>query len=299
MDKNGRQPSHEGDAVSGWSRRKFASFAAITVLLGLAVSLGAVELFLRYHDRQIAHSEHMEPGLIGYNAELGWQLTPGWSGTHHHYDYDVEYNIDANGFRVDPQAGKTGSRVAVLGDSFTFGLGVANDETFVSRLNAENETRQNYLNLSVPGYSTDQELLLFKKTANPSSLMLSCSWSTWRMTCLIINAPSPCRQTMPSPTSGLIPTGSWCWKTRRYRLPLNPLPPATPGWPRWCWVIRSQSPPCSTRTLGRLHIARHLGLFQQQGRVEESIFQARFDSYITLFLALVDSLHESQPGNGC
>ena len=143
--------------------------------LASSVSLVAVEFVLRYQDRLIAHSEHMEPGLIRYNADLGWQLTPGWSGVHHHYDYDVEYDIDASGFRVDPHAGKTGSRVAVLGDSFTFGLGVANDETFVSRLNAGSDDRRQYLNLGVPGYSTDQELLLLRKTGKalkPDSVLL-------------------------------------------------------------------------------------------------------------------------------
>ena len=165
MDKHGRQSSREqGDAVSGWSRRRYACFAAITILLGLAVSLGVVELVLRYQDRLIAQSEHMQPGLIGYNSDLGWQLMPGWSGTHHHYDYEVVYDIDASGLRLAPQAQMTGSRVAVLGDSFTFGLGVANDETFVARLNAMSDGRLHYLNLGVPGYSTDQEWLLLQKT---------------------------------------------------------------------------------------------------------------------------------------
>jgi hypothetical protein len=162
--KHGRQSSREVNAVSGWSRRKYGFFAAITILLGLAVSIGAVELLLRYQDRLITHSEHMEPGLIGYHADLGWQLTPGWSDVHHHYDFDAVYDIDASGFRIDPNAAGTGLRVAVLGDSFTFGLGVANDENFVARLNAESDGRLHYLNLGVPGYSTDQELLLLKKT---------------------------------------------------------------------------------------------------------------------------------------
>ncbi len=281
MDKNDRQSSREGDAVSGWSRRKFASFAAITVLLGLAVSLGAVELFLRYHDRQIAHSEHMEPGLIGYDAELGWQLTPGWSGAHHHYDYEVEYDIDANGFRVDPHAETTGPRVAVLGDSFTFGLGVANDETFVSRLNAENETRQNYLNLSVPGYSTDQELLLFRKTAEsikPEVVLLV----VYLANDLFDNKrPFPLQADHAKPYFRLN-------TDRQLVLENTPVPLVTKSAAARNAglaevVLGDQKPtaPLLTRTLGRLHIARHLGLFQQPGSVDERIFQTRFDGYIS------------------
>ena len=293
MDKNGRQSSHEGDAVSGWSRRKFASFAAITVLLGLAVSLGAVEIFLRYHDRQIADSEHMEPGLIGYDADLGWQLTPGWSGTHHHYDYDVEYDIDANGFRVDPHAGTTGPRVAVLGDSFTFGLGVANDETFVSRLNAENETRQNYLNLSVPGYSTDQELLLFRKTADsvmPEVVLLV----VYLANDLFDNKrPFPLQADHAKPYFRLDTHGQLVLENTPVPFVSKSAAARNAGLAEV--VLGDQKPitPLLTRTLGRLHIARHLGLFQRPGSVDERIFQTRFDGYIALFLALTDALADS------
>ena len=293
MNKNGRQSSHEGDAVSRWSRRKFASFAAITVLLGLTISLGAVELFLRYHDRQIAHSEHMEPGLIGYNAELGWQLTPGWSGAHHHYDYDVEYNIDANGFRIDPHARKTGLRVALLGDSFTFGLGVANDNTFVARLNAGSDNPLHYLNLGVPGYSTDQELLLLKKTGQsikPDIVLLVAYLAN---DLFDNNRPFPLQADHAKPYFRLD-------THRQLVLENTPVPLATKsatardtGLAEVVLGDEKPTAPLSTRTLGQLHIARHLGLFQQPGSIDERIFQTRFDGYIALFLALTDALADS------
>ena len=293
MDKHGRQSSREGESVSGWSRRKYASFAAITILLGLAVSLGAVELLLRYHDWLIAHSEHMEPGLIGYNADLGWQLTPGWSGVHHHYDYDAVYDIDASGFRVDPQAGEKGPRVAVLGDSFTFGLGVANDETFVARLNAESDGRLHYLNLGVPGYSTDQELLLLKKTGRaikPDIVLLVVYLAN---DLFDNNRPFPLQADHAKPYFRLD-------THRQLVLENTPVPLATksaaarntgladvvPGAER-------PTPPLLTRTLGQLRIAHRLGIFQQPVSIDEGLFQARFDRYIALFLALTDALEGS------
>ena len=44
-----------------------------------------------------------------------------------------------------------------------------------------------------------------------------------------------------------------------------------------------------TQTLGWLHIALRLGLFQRQSIVPEAILQERFDPAIRLFLALVDA----------
>ena len=293
MDKHGRQSSPAGDAVSGWSRQKYASFAVVTILLGLAVSLVAVELLLRYQHRQIAHSEHMEPGLIGYNAELGWQLTPGWSGTHHHYDYDVVYDIDASGLRLDPQAQKTGSRVAALGDSFTFGLGVANDETFVARLNTMSDGRLHYLNLGVPGYSTDQEWLLLKKTGKaikPDIVLLV----VYLANDLFDNSrPFPLQADHAKPYFRLD-------TDRQLHLENTPVPLETKsaaarntGLADIVLGDKKPSAPLLTRTLGQLRIARRLGIFQQPGSLDEGIFQVRFDPYIALFLALTDALADS------
>jgi hypothetical protein len=102
----------------------------------------------------------MDPGLLRYHPELGWTLTPNWRGRHRHHDFDVGYSINAEGFRGwFPPIDGARRRVAVLGDSFTFGLGVEDGETFVSRLN-EIDPGTVYLNFGVPGYSTDQELQL-------------------------------------------------------------------------------------------------------------------------------------------
>jgi hypothetical protein len=145
------------------SGKRYYLLALLTVLLSTAATLIAVELFLRYQDGRIARCEHMQPGLIGFDPQLGWKLTPGWTGRHRHHDFDVSYRIAATGFRHDVrQAQRPGPRVAVLGDSFTFGLGVDDDETFVSLLNAGGTHTGRFINRGVPGYSTDQELIQFR-----------------------------------------------------------------------------------------------------------------------------------------
>jgi lysophospholipase L1-like esterase len=55
-------------------------------------------------------------------------------------------------------------RVVVLGDSIAFGLGVSDDETFSSRLDAR-ENSIEVANLAVQGYGPDQELLVLERDA--------------------------------------------------------------------------------------------------------------------------------------
>jgi lysophospholipase L1-like esterase len=141
-------------------------FIFLSLIISLSFSLIIAEWVLRYQRQSIEHeintSERMEPGMILYDAQLGWKLKPYWSGKHHHYDYDVTYDIDRDGFR---ESGIRRENVdyAVVGDSFSFGLGVNDDQTFTALLNANGEEKNIFRNYSVPGYSTDQQLLLLDR----------------------------------------------------------------------------------------------------------------------------------------
>lgn len=145
-------------------RRKQLAFRVTAVLLGLVVAFAVTELILRYRDNRIrASGVYDPPNLFRYDAELGWALTPSWHGTHRHYDYKAEYSINELGFREDAKlpGSRRGRLHAVVGDSFTFGLGVGEGETFVTRLNEAGTN--SYVNFSIPGYSTDQEALLIEQ----------------------------------------------------------------------------------------------------------------------------------------
>lgn len=74
----------------------------------------------------------------------------------------VTYHTDAGGFRVQPpvEAGPNTRRVLCLGDSYTFGLAVADDQTYPCHL--QNILRERGLDVAVsnrgiPGYNTMQE----------------------------------------------------------------------------------------------------------------------------------------------
>lgn len=139
-------------------------FRVVAVLLGLVVTLIVVEVFLRIRtQRSQASGVYDPPNLFRYDPRLGWALTPGWRGTHRHYDYLASYTINNLGFRNDLgfPGQRRGKLHAVLGDSFTFGLGVNDAETFVHRL--DESGANTFLNFAIPGYSTDQETLLLEQ----------------------------------------------------------------------------------------------------------------------------------------
>jgi lysophospholipase L1-like esterase len=67
-----------------------------------------------------------------------------------HYEYSHIAHIDhLGGRRSAEDLPVDGLRIPFLGDSFTFGVGVADEETFVSRMNQESKTV--LVNLGVPG----------------------------------------------------------------------------------------------------------------------------------------------------
>lgn len=118
------------------------------------------ELLLRVFAASVSAPESMDPGLIQYHSRYGWRLSPNWQGDHHHVDYDVTYKIDALGFRASNSlAVAEAPLVTVVGDSFTFGLGVNNGETYVDLLNRQVPTHR-FLNAAVPGYAPEQALLV-------------------------------------------------------------------------------------------------------------------------------------------
>jgi hypothetical protein len=104
--------------------------------------------------------------VIRYHAELGWVLAPSARTRHRTAEFDVSIETNAGGLResVDyPRQRVPGSRrVVALGDSFGFGYGVEQPESYAERLEAELEATE-VLNLGVMGYGVDQMLLLLRE----------------------------------------------------------------------------------------------------------------------------------------
>lgn len=97
--------------------------------------------------------------LHRYSEVYGWELRP---GAHALVDGHPT-RVNALGQRGVAHAfARTGGRprVVVLGDSVAFGYGVDDGQTFADRLERDGF---DVVNLSVPGYGTDQELLRLQR----------------------------------------------------------------------------------------------------------------------------------------
>ena len=140
--------------------------SALTIIIFTVLTISLVEVYLKWTKSSATSSEKMDEGFLLHDKELGWKLRPNWQGNHSHKDFNVSYKINSHGFRKHKNESSTIENIAIIGDSFTFGIGVNEEHTFVSQLNKQMKQEQKttqFKNYGVPGYSTDQEYLLAKK----------------------------------------------------------------------------------------------------------------------------------------
>ncbi|PPI84727.1 hypothetical protein KEHDKFFH_08470 [Marinobacter maroccanus] len=139
-----------------------AWFGIVTVVISVVIVLVVFEWALRTMTGSMQSSESMDEGFILFDSRLGWKLNPGWEGKHRHHDFEVQYQVNELGFRGDAlEFSGESQKVFFLGDSFTFGLGVDEGETFPDFLNSSAAgAHTDFFNLSVPGYAPDQQLIL-------------------------------------------------------------------------------------------------------------------------------------------
>lgn len=149
------------DPVRAWL------LSAVIFIISTALSLLAADYMLFRYEQWISASSVIDPGLLKHHPRLGWVLAPGWRGSHRHHVFRTIYEVNQFGFRGRTALGGQSERrrIVLLGDSFTFGLGVNEGETFTDRL-AQANPNMEFLNFGVPGYSTDQEYLLQQEVAS-------------------------------------------------------------------------------------------------------------------------------------
>jgi len=98
-----------------------------------------------------------EDKMYKFDLEFGYVLKPNFKSD--------EVEINSLGIRssqeFDFDSGDSGS-ILVLGDSFTFGLGVSQESIFTELLNKASP-HSKYVNTGVSGYNTIQEYLVWKK----------------------------------------------------------------------------------------------------------------------------------------
>ena len=260
------------------------------VLVGGVLS---AEWVLRWRYQRIAGSDRMTAGLTRPDPELGWKLSPLWRGTHQHHDFEAAYSTNGSGFRgADVRFHTPPARmIAVVGDSFTFGTGVNDDEVFTHLLDRLAPASARFYNFAVPGFSTDQELLLVEREVlrfRPNLLILV----VYLANDLFDNQLPEALQVRRSKPMFTLDGGSLVLKSPR----LAPSVEDSAGSPTLLDMVLGNRPGESTawqRLEGRSHLFRLVRETVLPFRAEDPAFETRHAYGLELFWALVNRLRES------
>jgi hypothetical protein len=150
----------------------------LLVIFSLALALALGEFVLRVVGMdQVKFREKPRTGWVDvpenvwveHHPVLGWYSQKNKSANLTSANFSpVEVHTNSAGFRGNreyfPEKPKGIIRIAVLGDSFVFGFGVQDNETFSALFESQEKSRE-VLNLGVPGYGMDQIYLSYREIA--------------------------------------------------------------------------------------------------------------------------------------
>ena len=163
MDRSTTKPPRRNSLRGGrlWLAR------GVLVMFSLSLCAVTLEIGLR-----LTGSKPQTATVLGtyyrHDPVLGWRGKPNVACRFATTNFDVVIEHGSDGFRRtqdDPKPGGTeqpSATVWVLGDSFTWGWGVAQGATYVDRLNQQRPGVR-FRNLGQSGYSAVQEYLLLKE----------------------------------------------------------------------------------------------------------------------------------------
>lgn len=147
--------------------------SALATLLLLAFSCSIAVLFAELVVRMVRPQTvwYTSPGMYAPDGDEGYKLAPGYRGrSYNRTEFDHLVSVNALGVRGAEMGAKRDGvkRVLVLGDSFAFGVGVEDDETFPARLPALVATQERSpgqemlgvetINSGIPGLGAPQQV---------------------------------------------------------------------------------------------------------------------------------------------
>jgi hypothetical protein len=160
--------SKPGDG-GGRGARRWRTRLALAAF-GLAIAVALAEGGARaYLGPRFVFGAYVGPpqAICGeYDPELGWRNRPGTRAKIALAGSTYEVTINSRGQR-GPERGYEKparvKRVVLLGDSTAWGWGVGDEEMWPRLVERALEGRVEIVNLAVPGYGTDQELLMLER----------------------------------------------------------------------------------------------------------------------------------------
>ena len=142
-----------------------ANFLLFSVALALALVAAEAAVRVGFAADYDVHPR----GLYSADPAVGYVPTPGFTGVFERPEFRHTVTIAPSGLRGTDPAPRTDStfRILSLGDSFTWGVGVGDAETYPRRLQERLARRFpdvaiDVLNAGVPGYGTADELRLLE-----------------------------------------------------------------------------------------------------------------------------------------
>jgi len=158
---------------------KNLALVLVSVLLGLAFAEAISRLIYADSDKQVATFRVTRSGIHQDDAQLGWVPKPLQHGEHPlPHNATTRFSTNSLGLRgpevptVKPEGVQ---RIVVVGDSFVWGWGIDDGQTFPDQLGAGRSDRQ-IINLGVIGYGLLQEMQYFQRMAAalaPDAVVLS------------------------------------------------------------------------------------------------------------------------------
>jgi hypothetical protein len=151
--------------VGGWLGRLGLVAASCAITLGIAE--GVLHLVPAW-SRATTRDERFAFNPYRPDGRLGFGLRPGVRVRHADREFSVTVSVNTLGGRGPERPGPKPpgtARILLLGDSFAFGWGVEQEETFgawLGRILSERGGPVDVLSAAVPGWSTDQHYLYLR-----------------------------------------------------------------------------------------------------------------------------------------
>jgi hypothetical protein len=157
------------ESLKKQSRGRLLAFKVLSLLFGVSLSLLVAEFAVRILAPQALISD-----IVTADDDIDYRLRPNARGRMTSPEYSVSIRINSLGFRGDEfSLAKTPGRMRVLflGDSYTFGHGLGEEETLPyvvgQQLERTHPGRYEVINGGVYGYCTANELEYFMKYGLP------------------------------------------------------------------------------------------------------------------------------------